>query len=87
VTTCAVGTALHTWQQTAQGKAPAAHKGMLHAAKVMAATARAALTDASLIVAAKKAHAEHLATYPYACPIPPETTPPIGDVPQVIRPS
>jgi aminobenzoyl-glutamate utilization protein B len=87
VTTCAVGTALHTWQQTAQGKAPAAHKGMLHAAKVMAATARAALTDASLITAAKKAHAEHLATYPYACPIPPETTPPIGDVPQVIRPS
>jgi aminobenzoyl-glutamate utilization protein B len=78
VATCAVGTALHTWQQTAQGKAPAAHKGMLHAAKVMASTARKALTDPALIKAAKEAHQEHLAEFPYACPIPPETTPPIG---------
>ncbi|RJE79910.1 M20 family metallopeptidase [Paracoccus sp. JM45] len=78
VATCAVGTALHTWQQTAQGKAPAAHKGMLHAAKVMASTARKALTDPALIKAAKGAHREHLAEFPYSCPIPPETTPPIG---------
>ncbi|MFN3278964.1 MAG: amidohydrolase [Paracoccus hibiscisoli] len=77
VATCAIGTALHSWQQTAQGKAPAAHKGMLHAAKVMAATAHAALTDPALIKAAKAAHAEHLADHPYACPIPAETRPPI----------
>lgn len=77
VATCAVGTALHSWQQTAQGKAPAAHKGMLHAAKVMAATAHAALTDPALIAAAKAAHAQHLADQPYACPIPAETRPPI----------
>ena len=77
VATCAVGTALHSWQQTAQGKAPAAHKGMLHAAKVMAATAHAALTDPALIQAAKAAHADHLAQHPYRCPIPPETRPPV----------
>ncbi|CTQ32743.1 M20 family metallopeptidase [Jannaschia rubra] len=78
VATCAVGTPLHTWQQTAQGKTPAAHKGMLHAAKVMAATARAAIRDERLRAAAKKAHAEHLAEHPYACPIPAETKPPIA---------
>ncbi|WP_045392956.1 amidohydrolase [Falsirhodobacter sp. alg1] len=78
VATCAVGTALHSWQQTAQGKAPAAHKGMLHAAKVMAATARAAIVDKALIAEAKKAHAETMAESPYCCPIPPETMPPRG---------
>ncbi len=36
VATCAIGTPFHTWQTTAQGKVPAAHKGMVHAAKVMA---------------------------------------------------
>ncbi|QDY70829.1 M20 family metallopeptidase [Qingshengfaniella alkalisoli] len=76
VATCAVGTALHSWQQTAQGKAPAAHKGMLHAAKVMASTARAALTNSKLIAQAKQAHSEHLADFPYSCPIPADTKPP-----------
>ncbi|WP_340110069.1 M20 family metallopeptidase [Pikeienuella sp. HZG-20] len=78
VATCAIGTPLHTWQQTAQGKTSAAHKGMLHAAKVMAATARRALRDDRLRAAARKAHAEHLKEFPYACPIPPETKPPIA---------
>ena len=41
VATCAVGTSFHTWQAVAQGKSSAAHKGMIHAAKVMASTARA----------------------------------------------
>ncbi|WBU57393.1 M20 family metallopeptidase [Paracoccus sediminicola] len=79
VATCAIGTALHSWQQTAQGKMPAAHKGMLHAAKVMAATARAALRDPALIAEAKSAHEAFLAETPYLCPIPPETTPPIPE--------
>jgi len=35
----AMGTAEHTWQMVAQGKAPAAHKGMMLAAKVMAGAA------------------------------------------------
>ena len=52
-------------------------KALLHAAKVMAATAHAALTDPALIQAAKAAHADHLAQHPYRCPIPPETRPPV----------
>ncbi|MDD9707756.1 M20 family metallopeptidase [Seohaeicola sp. SP36] len=78
VATAAMGTPLHTWQQTAQGKAPFAHKGMVHAAKVMAATARAAILSETLRAAARKAHQEHLAEFPYACPIPVTTKPPIA---------
>src|SRR5690606_20729766 len=37
--TLAIGTPLHTWQVTAQGKSPHAHKGMIHVSKAMAATA------------------------------------------------
>ena len=78
VATCAVGTQLHSWQQTAQGKAPFAHKGMLHAAKVMAATARRAFQDDSLRAAARQAHRAMLAETPYTCPIPAEVTPPVS---------
>ena len=77
VATCAMGTPFHTWQLTAQGKEPFAHKGMIHAAKVMAATARAMILSDELCAAAKKAHAEHLATFPYACPIPADVHPPV----------
>ena len=78
VATCAVGTPFHTWQVTAQGKAPFAHKGMVHAAKVMAATARSAILNPSLRVAARKAHDAQLANFPYKCPIPLETRPPVA---------
>jgi aminobenzoyl-glutamate utilization protein B len=61
----------------AQGKAPAAHKGMIHAAKIMAATARVLIEDAALLQAAQAAHARHLAERPYECPIPPEISPPV----------
>ncbi|MDX5414208.1 MAG: M20 family metallopeptidase [Rhodobacterales bacterium] len=78
VATAALGTPLHTWQQTAQGKAPFAHKGMVHAAKVMAATARAAIVGETLRAEAKRAHRDHLAAFPYSCPIPATTKPPIA---------
>ena len=78
VATAALGTPLHTWQQTAQGKAPFAHKGMVHAAKVMAATARAAMLSDTLRAAARTAHQAHLAEFPYNCPIPATTRPPIA---------
>lgn len=77
VATCAVGTPLHTWQMTAQGKSPAAHKGMIHAAKVMAATARDLIEKPQLLKAAKEAHAAFLASQPYSCPMPDDVTPPI----------
>ena len=54
VATHAIGTPGHSWQVTAQGKAPAAHKGMVHAAKVMAGTAVDCLHTPSLIEAARR---------------------------------
>lgn len=77
VATCAIGTPFHSWQLTAQGKAPAAHKGMVHAAKIMAATGRDLIARPDLLAAAKAEHAAHLAREPYRCPLPPEVTPPI----------
>jgi aminobenzoyl-glutamate utilization protein B len=77
VTTCAFGTPFHSWQLTAQGKSPAAHKGMVHAAKVMAATGRRLFEDAGLLARAKAEHTRALAAEPYVCPLPPEVAPPI----------
>ena len=77
VATCAVGTPFHTWQKVAQGKAPAAHKGMIYAAKVMAATAKRAIEDPALIAAAQAAHKATLAKTPYLCPLPEDVEPPI----------
>lgn len=77
VATCAVGTPFHTWQTVAQGKTPVAHKGMVHAAKIMAATARRLIDDAGLRAAARAEHARQLAESPYVCPIPPDIGPPI----------
>ncbi len=77
VATCAVGTPFHTWQVVAQGKAPAAHKGMVHAAKIMASTALRMIEDPDLLAAAKAEHARHLEETPYVCPIPDDVKPPI----------
>ena len=73
----AIGTPFHSWQLVAQGKMPAAHKGMVHVAKVMAATACKALSDPALLAAAKADHAARTARHPYQCPIPPEIAPPL----------
>jgi aminobenzoyl-glutamate utilization protein B len=68
--TYAIGTPGHSWQLTAQGKTPAAHKGMVHVAKVMAATAADLLSDGELLARAKADHAKRLAGTPYVCPLP-----------------
>ena len=67
--TCAIGTPFHTWQLTAQGKAAAAHKGMVHAAKVMAGTAVAALLDPAVIDEAWANLRSRTADRPYMCPL------------------
>ncbi|MCI0752489.1 M20 family metallopeptidase [Teichococcus vastitatis] len=72
----AVGTPFHTWQMVAQGKSPAAHKGMLHAAKAMAATALDAIRDPELLARAKAELRRRTGGRPYACPIPPEVKAP-----------
>ena len=79
VATCAVGTPFHTWQAVAQGKSPAAHKGMVHAAKVMASTASTLLKSPQKLIDAKNILNLHLKKHPYICPIPNSVKPPIFD--------
>ena len=76
--TCAVGTPFHSWQLTAQGKSPAAHKGLVHVAKVMAGTAVDALQDPGVIEAAKADLAARTKATPYVCPLPADVEPPIA---------
>ena len=73
--TYAVGTPGHSWQLVAQGKSPAAHKGMEHAAKVMAATAAEALRDPDLLARAKADFAARRAGRPFVNPIPDDVQP------------
>jgi aminobenzoyl-glutamate utilization protein B len=73
----AIGTPGHSWQLTAQGKMPAAHKGLVHVAKVMAGTALDVLHDEVLLARAKADHQARVAKTPYECPIPADVEPPI----------
>lgn len=75
--TYAIGTPGHSWQLTAQGKMPAAHKGMVHVAKVMAGTAIDVIRDETLPARAKADHDARLKDTPYVCPLPPDVEPPI----------
>ena len=76
--TYAIGTPGHSWQLTAQGKMPAAHKGMVHVAKVMAGTALDVFRDQTLLARAKAEHQARLTATPYVCPLPADIEPPIG---------
>jgi len=75
--TYAIGTPGHSWQLTAQGKTPAAKKGMVHVAKVMAATAVEAIKDPGLIARAKVDLEARTKDQPYASPIPKDAQPPL----------
>ena len=77
IATCAVGTPFHTWQTVAQGKSPAAHKGMIHAAKIMASTASSLIKDPEKLKQAKNVHNSQISDTPYICPIPEGIMPPI----------
>jgi aminobenzoyl-glutamate utilization protein B len=66
----AQGTPFHTWQVVAQGKLPAAHKGMIYAAKAMSGTAVSLFTDPALMAQAKSEFDAVTAETPYICPIP-----------------
>jgi aminobenzoyl-glutamate utilization protein B len=82
VATHAIGTPGHSWQITAQGKSPAAHKGMVHAAKIMAGTAIDVMTDETLMARAKRDHQERVGATPYICPLPAEVEPPVQPRPK-----
>lgn len=74
--TYAIGTPPHSWQMVAQGKAPAAHKGMAHVAKAMAATALDVIKDEVLLARAKADFAARTKAFAYKSPLPAETKPP-----------
>jgi aminobenzoyl-glutamate utilization protein B len=76
--TYAIGTPGHSWQLTAQGKMPAAHKGLVHVAKAMAGTALDVLRDPALLARAKADHKSRVTRTPYVCPIPDDVDPPVG---------
>lgn len=65
----AVGTPGHSWQLVAQGRSPAAHKGLMHAAKAMAAVGLDALRDPKLLEAATAAFKEFRAGNPFRNPV------------------
>ena len=71
----AVGTPLHSWQLVSQGRTSIAHKGMLLAGKVLAATAIRLFSDSALLEASQQELRQVLAERPYRCPIPAEVSP------------
>jgi len=73
----AIGTPGHSWQLTAQGKLPVAHKGLVHVAKVMAGTALDAMRDETLRARAKADLKARTDRTPYQCPIPDDVEPPV----------
>ncbi|CDZ32355.1 Aminobenzoyl-glutamate utilization protein B [Neorhizobium galegae bv. officinalis] len=79
--TYAIGTPGHSWQLVAQGKLPAAHKGMTHAAKVMASTAVDLILKPELIAEAKADFAARLEGTPFINPIPDDVQP---DIPEKV---
>ncbi|MGG7518958.1 amidohydrolase [Allorhizobium undicola] len=73
----AIGTPFHSWQLVAQGKSPAAHKGMVFVAKAMAMVAERALSEPALITAAKQDLDRRRGGHAYQCPMPPDVAPPL----------
>lgn len=66
----AFGTPFHSWQLVSQGKSSLAHKGMLLAAKTLAASAIELFGDPDMLTRAKAELHERRGGKPYACPIP-----------------
>lgn len=70
-----MNTALHSWQWVANGKTPIAKKGMLQAAKVMAATAMKAIENPEILAEAKAELKAITDQTPYINPIPADVKP------------
>lgn len=71
------GTVMHSWQEVAVGKSAMAHKGMLQAARVIAASAIDVLEAPETIAQAKEELAERTDGKPYLSPIPQDVKPPM----------
>jgi aminobenzoyl-glutamate utilization protein B len=70
-----VGTPFHSWQLVAQGKSPAAHKGMIFAAKALAGAAIKLLHSPQTVAAAKAELAHRMRGKPYHSPVPADVKP------------
>lgn len=64
------GTPGHSWQYVACGKSSACHKGVLYAAKVLAASAIDLMEDEETVEKAKEEFKKRLGGRKYQCPIP-----------------
>lgn len=77
----------HSWGIVAASRLPMGHKGMLHAAKIMALSAMDCYSDPVLVKEIRKEFAEQIKASPYVCPIPPEVSPKVypwpADLPRV----
>ena len=76
--TAAIGTPFHAWQAVTQGKLPSAHKAMVTAAKVMAATGARVVTDPDLLARAKGELNIRRGGEAYRTPLPEGSEPPVG---------
>lgn len=70
-----LGTPAHHWAQTTCAASPIGYKGMLVAAKVLAATSLDLLTDAKAVQTAKDEFAERTKGTPYVTPLAPDAKP------------
>jgi aminobenzoyl-glutamate utilization protein B len=76
-TTCfAAGTPGHSWGITACGGMSIGHKGMLHAAKIMAVSAAELVNNPALIERARAEHREVTGGKAYSAPLPDGAVPP-----------
>lgn len=73
--TYGIGTPGHSWQLVAQGKSGIAHKGMVHAAKAMAATAKALFEDTGKVAEAKQDFARRREGRAFVNPLPDDISP------------
>ena len=73
--TSTLGTALHTWQMTAQGLSDFANRGMLRAASAMALTGIELVTSSEKLEQVKEEHAQFEKQNPYIPPIPKDVSP------------
>jgi aminobenzoyl-glutamate utilization protein B len=75
VATRPLGTAAHHWAQTSCAAHPIGFKGMMVAAKVLAASTVDLLADSSLVSAAREDFQKEMKGKPYVSPIPPDAKP------------
>ena len=74
--TCAVNASqLHSWEMVAQGRTSIAHKGMLHAAKIIASAAADLFLNPEIAATAKQELKERLGENSYVCPLPKDGKP------------